>query len=81
MVIALFFAVGTLVGGTVAPSLFGYLVETKSRPELFYGNLLASGLLLATVVVVWLYGVKAERTSLEEVARPLSAADEPAEAS
>jgi MFS family permease len=79
MVIALFFAVGTLIGGTVAPSLFGYLVETKSRPELFYGNLLASGLLLATVVIVWLYGVKAERTSLEEVARPLSAADEAAE--
>jgi MFS family permease len=76
MVIALFFAVGTLVGGTVAPSLFGYLVDTGSRPELFYGNLLASGLLLATVVVVWLYGVKAERSSLEEVARPLSAADE-----
>ncbi len=79
MVIALFFAVGTLVGGTVAPSLFGYLVETKSRRELFYGNLLASGLLLATVVIVWLYGVKAERTSLEEVARPLSAAEEGAE--
>jgi MFS family permease len=82
MVIALFFAVGTLIGGTVAPSLFGYLVETgvregMRREPLFYGNLLATGLLLVTVVVVWLYGVKAEGASLEEVARPLSAADEP----
>jgi MFS family permease len=76
MVIALFFAVGTLIGGTLAPSFFGRLVDTGSRRDLFYGYLLASGLLLATVVVVWLYGVKAERTSLEEVARPLSAADE-----
>jgi hypothetical protein len=80
MVIALFFAVGTLIGGTVAPWLFGHLVDSGLRRELFYGNLLASGLLLATVVVVWHYGVKAERSSLEEVARPLSAADEAAEA-
>jgi MFS family permease len=80
MVIALFFAVGTLVGGTVAPSLFGHLVDTESRPALFYGNLLASGLLLATVVVVWLYGVDAEGSSLEDVARPLSAAGEAEEA-
>ncbi len=76
MVIALFFAVGTLIGGTIAPSLFGHLVNTGSRRDLFHGYLLASGLLLATVVVVWFCGVKAERTSLEDVARPLSAADE-----
>jgi MFS family permease len=76
MVIALFFAAGTLIGGTVAPSLFGSLVDTGSRHDLFYGYLLASGLLLVTVVVVWFFGVKAERSSLEEIARPLSAADE-----
>ena len=80
MVIALFFATGTLLGGTIAPSLFGHLVDTGSRRDLFYGYLMASGLLLATVVVVWLFGVKAERSSLEEIARPLSAADEASEA-
>ena len=76
MVIALFFAVGTLIGGTIAPSFFGRLVDTGSRRDLFYGDLVASGLLLATVAVVWFFGVKAERSSLEEVARPLSAADD-----
>ncbi len=76
MVIALFFAAGTLIGGTVAPSLFGHLVNTGSRRDMFWGYLLASGLLLATVFVVWLYGVKAERSSLEEIARPLSAAED-----
>jgi MFS family permease len=80
MVIALFFALGTLIGGTVAPSFFGRLVDTGSRRDLFYGNLVACGLLLATVVVVWFFGVKAERSSLEEVARPLSATDEAAAA-
>ena len=78
MVIALFFATGTLIGGTLAPSLFGHLVDTGSRRDLFFGDVLASGLLLATVVVVWFCGVMAERSSLEEVARPLSAAEDAA---
>ena len=75
MVIALFFATGTLVGGTVAPGLFGRLIDTGSRLNVFYGNLIASALLAATVVVVILFGVKAERASLEEVAQPLSAVE------
>ena len=70
MVIALFFAAGTLVGGTVAPGLFGRLIDTGSRTNVFYGNLLASALLLVTVVVVAFFGVKAERASLEEIATP-----------
>ena len=76
MVIALFFAAGTLVGGTVAPGLFGRLIDTGSRTNVFYGNLLASALLLLTVVVVAFFGVKAERASLEEIAEPLSAVDD-----
>lgn len=75
MVIALFFATGTLVGGTVAPWLFGSLVDSRSRTNLFYGDLLASVLLLAAVGVVLVFGVKAEGASLESVARPLSAED------
>src|SRR5262249_23424929 len=39
MVIALFFATGTLIGGTVAPSLFGHLIDTRSRPAPFSGHL------------------------------------------
>ena len=42
---------------------------------MFYGDLLAAAVLLATVVVVAFFGVKAERTSLEDVAEPLSAVD------
>ena len=49
MVIALFFAVGTLIGGTLAPWLFGRLIDTGSRVYLFYGNLFAAALLLVTV--------------------------------
>jgi MFS family permease len=78
MVIALFFAVGTLVGGTLAPWLFGHLIDSGLRSHLFYGNLFASALLLLTVLVVWRYGVKAERSSLEEIATPLSATNDEA---
>jgi len=76
MVIALFFASGTLIGGTVAPWLFGSLIDTGSRMNLFYGYLGASALLLATVGVVAVFGVKAERTSLETIAPPISAAQD-----
>jgi MFS family permease len=76
MVIALFFAAGTLVGGTLAPWLFGSLVDTHSRTDLFYGYLFAAVLLLCTVGVVLIFGVKAERTSLETIAEPLSAAQD-----
>ena len=77
LVIALFYAVGTGLGGPLASWLFGWLIGTGSRRLLSYGDLLAAGLLLATAGVVALFGVKAERASLEQIARPLSAAEEP----
>jgi MFS family permease len=73
MVIALFFAAGTTLGGTLAPWLFGRLIETGRRADLYHGNLIAAALLVVTVVIVAFFGVKAERTSLEDVAEPLSA--------
>jgi MFS family permease len=79
LVIALFYAVGTGLGGPVASWLFGWLVGTGSRRLLSYGDLLGAGLLLATAVVVAFLGVKAERTSLEQIATPLSAVEGDAE--
>ena len=77
MAIALFYAIGTAVGGTAAPWFFGRLIETGSRFNLFYGYLLASALLAVAVVVTLIFGVKAEGASLESVADPLSKADGP----
>ena len=80
MVIALFYAVGTALGGTLAPWFFGRLIDSGRRVDLFYGYLMASALLVATVVVVAFCGVKAERNSLEAIAQPLSAVTEPSAA-
>jgi MFS family permease len=71
--IAIFYAAGTLIGGAGAPLLFGWLIGTGSRGALAWGYL-AAGLLMAGAagMEAWL-GVKAERQSLEKIARPLAA--------
>jgi MFS family permease len=72
LAIAFFYAVGTGVGGIVAPSLFGLLIDTGSRVSVFGGYLLGSALMIIAGCVAWRWGVNAERKSLEEVARPLT---------
>jgi len=73
--IAIFYALGTGLGGIAGPLVFGRLIESGSREGVFIGYLLASGLMLVAALVHWLFGVAAERRSLEDVARPLSVAD------
>jgi MFS family permease len=72
LAIALFYAVGTGIGGVVGPALFGALIDTGSRNSVFAGYLLGSALMIAAAVVAWRYCIAAERRSLESVARPLA---------
>lgn len=72
MAIALFFSIGTGTGGIVAPWLFGSLIGTGDRLSIYYGYLAVAGLMLFSALVEWLIGIDAERTSLEEIAPPLS---------
>jgi MFS family permease len=73
--IALFYAVGTLIGGAFAPWLFGSIIGTGSNQALVAGYLVAAGLMIiGGVVEVWI-GVPAERRSLEHDAAPLSSRD------
>jgi MFS family permease len=72
LAIALFFAAGTAAGGVAAPWLFGTLIGTGSREALFDGYLVAAALLFLAAAVELVYGVPAERTPLESIARPLS---------
>ncbi|MGN6730923.1 MAG: MFS transporter [Candidatus Binatia bacterium] len=75
LAIAFFYAVGTGVGGIVAPSLFSFLIDTGSRTSVFWGYLMASALMIAGGCIAWRWGVDAERKPLEAVARPLSFVD------
>jgi len=72
LAIAFFFSLGTGAGGIVAPWLFGTLIGTGSAWLLFYGYLAAAALMMAAAVIEILFGVAAERQSLEKIAAPLS---------
>lgn len=72
MAISLFYAVGTLTGGVVAPAVFGRLIGTGSRRLVFYGYAFAAALLVAAAAVEWVFGVEAAQRSLEDVSDPLS---------
>ena len=72
LAIAFFYAIGTGVGGVLAPSLFAWLIGTGSRGNVFLGYLLGSGLMIGAAIVELAIGVRAERRSLEDVARPIS---------
>jgi MFS family permease len=74
MAIAVFYALGTFVGGVGAPLLFGVLIGTGSRTALFAGYLVGAGLMIIAAVVEATIGVPAERQSLEAITRPLSEA-------
>jgi len=73
LAIAFFFSLGTGAGGVAAPWLFGSLIGTGSRDNLFYGYLTAAVLMLAAAIVELVFGIAAERQSLEKIAEPLSA--------
>jgi MFS family permease len=72
LAIAVFYAVGTGIGGVAGPALFGALLDSGSRVSVFAGYLFGALLMVIAAVVASRYAVAAERKSLESVARPLA---------
>ncbi|HXN31676.1 MAG TPA: MFS transporter, partial [Polyangiaceae bacterium] len=68
MAIALFYAVGTALGGLVAPALFGTLVASGERASVFDAYLIGAALMVSGGVVAAVLGVPAEGKSLEQIA-------------
>jgi MFS family permease len=75
LAIAIFYAIGTGIGGVAGPWLFGLLIDTGSRASVAVGYLFGAGLMIAAALVQLKWGVSAERKALESVARPLSFLD------
>jgi MFS family permease len=70
--ISYFFAIGQ-IAGSVAPLLYGSLVgEGTDRGPLTIGYFIGAGIMIFGGIVALIFGVDAERKSLEEVAEPLS---------
>jgi MFS family permease len=72
LAIALFYAIGTGIGGVAGPALFGALIDTGSRGSVFVGYLFGSVLMIVAAGVAWRYCIAAERKSLESIAPPLA---------
>ena len=72
LAIAMFYALGTLVGGVGAPWLFGHLIGMGVRTVAWGYEGAALLMVVAAGVEVWL-GIDAEGKSLEDIALPLSA--------
>jgi MFS family permease len=72
LAIAIFYAAGTAIGGTAAPTLFGYLIGTGSHWALAGGYMLAAVLMLVAALAEARLGIDAEGRSLEHIAGPLS---------
>ena len=72
--IAVFYSMGTLVGGVGAPLLFGFLIASGSRIHVGLGYLLGGLLMLAGAVCEYFIGVEAAGKSLETISSPLQSA-------
>ena len=72
LAIAVFYALGTLLGGVFAPTLFGYLIGTGSAWAVGFGYIGSAVLMLIAAGTELKLGVDAEGKSLESIAEPLS---------
>lgn len=73
LAIAVFYSLGTGLGGVAGPWLFGILIDTGSRMSVFGGYLFGAVLMIAAGLIAWRFAVKAERRSLEDISKPLGA--------
>jgi MFS family permease len=72
LAIACFYAMGTAIGGSTSPLLFGWLIQSGSAWQVSAGYVLAALLLLVAGATEFKLGVDAEGKSLESIADPLS---------
>lgn len=72
MAIAFFYAMATAAGGIVGPFPFGNLI-TGGRASVFYGYLVAGGLMLLGGTMHRIFGIEAAQKGLEDIAAPLTA--------
>jgi MFS family permease len=73
LAIAIFYAVGTGIGGIIGPQLFGRLIPTGKTSDVFMALAIGAGLMIFGGLAEVFFGVKAERQRLEGIAKPLTA--------
>lgn len=79
LAIAFFYALGTAVGGITGPLLFGQLVDSGVRGLVAISFGIAAAVMAVGGLVENLLGVEAAGESLEDLAEPLTTADDDAD--
>jgi MFS family permease len=74
LAIALFYAVGTGIGGIIGPSLFGNLIQ-GGPSAIAIGFFVGAVVMALGGIAELIVGVRAERMPLENIAKPLTVAD------
>src|SRR5262249_53884282 len=75
LAIAFFYAIGTGVGGVIGPLLLGTLSSIGCGGRVGIDFMIGAAMMVGAAVVEAIWGVAAERKSLESVARPLASVD------
>ncbi len=73
LAIAFFYAIGTAVGGITGPLLFGRLIGSGHESTVAIGFFIGAAVMLIGGLAEIFLGVKAERQSLENIAKPITA--------
>ena len=71
LAIAVFYAIGTLIGGVFAPFFFGRLIASGSLWQIGSGYLVGAALMLIAALAESVIGVEAAGKSLESISKPL----------
>ncbi|HLI58172.1 MAG TPA: MFS transporter [Solirubrobacteraceae bacterium] len=79
--IAVFYAIGTGIGGIIGPLLFANMINSGKVSEVELAFFIGAGVMAIGGVLEFILGVRAERQTLENIAKPLTAEDTPASGS
>ena len=80
LAIAFFYAIGTGVGGISGPLLFGNFINSGEESLVAVGFFIGAGVMALGGLAELVFGVRAEGVELEDIAKPLTAADAEAHA-
>ncbi|HEY2630877.1 MAG TPA: MFS transporter [Solirubrobacteraceae bacterium] len=75
--IAVFYAIGTGIGGVIGPQVFSRMINTESYEQVFLALSLGAVMMILGGLAELIFGVKAEGQSLENIAKPLTVEDTP----
>jgi MFS family permease len=76
--IAVFYAIGTGIGGITGPLVFQALIKTGDWSQAELALILGGAMMILGGIAEFIFGIKAEGQSLENIAKPLTAEDTPA---